>query len=381
MSASPETSTLTPGCSLTAWLTEFVSISHLNYCTYDHKCYLLYMIIYIVITYTGDTYNIPRVTECTRELNEWVYQGDKDKLINTPPRELPELVRRFTQDIYMCVYVQPDIAMFGGVDEFTSKVIVYDYIEPIFSLQNSMEDKNEIELKLALVRKELQEKEEIFSRELKMKSEELKMKSQELKMKSQESEIKSGELEVKNRDLTAAKRSLDELSSRLGYTVKELENTKKELEGKTKELAAHNTEAWRIPANKVTTHRKIGAGGWGEVMEGNVRVAVKKLHNEIVSPKHIEKMEREMKLLAEVRHPNLVQFIGAIFDDDQIQAKQRSPPRIVTELLDMNLRQVSFHFVIYSVVDSIIHSCPCVMNTNTYTIYNCAISMLSLTGI
>ena len=38
-----------------------------------------------------------------------------------------------------------------------------------------------------------------------------------------------------------------------------------------------------------------------------------------------------MRLLAEVRHPNLVQFIGAVFD--------RSPPLIVTELLDMNLRQ------------------------------------------
>ncbi len=66
---------------------------------------------------TDDTYNIPRVTDCTRELNEWVYEGDQDRLINTPPRELPELVRRFTQDIYMCVYVQPDVAMYSGDDD------------------------------------------------------------------------------------------------------------------------------------------------------------------------------------------------------------------------------------------------------------------------
>ena len=70
---------------------------------------------------TDDTYNIPRVTDCTRELNEWVYSGvrGRDKLFSTPPRELPELVRRFTQDIYMCVYVQPDVAMYGadGEDE------------------------------------------------------------------------------------------------------------------------------------------------------------------------------------------------------------------------------------------------------------------------
>ena len=29
------------------------------------------------------------------------------------PRDLPELVRRFTQDVYMCVYIQPDYGMYG----------------------------------------------------------------------------------------------------------------------------------------------------------------------------------------------------------------------------------------------------------------------------
>ena len=69
--------------------------------------------------FTDDTYNIPRVTDCTRELNEWVYSDvrGRDKLFSTPPRELPELVRRFTQDIYMCVYVQPDVAMYGDGGE------------------------------------------------------------------------------------------------------------------------------------------------------------------------------------------------------------------------------------------------------------------------
>ena len=33
--------------------------------------------------------------------------------MSTQPRQLPELVRRFTQDIYMCVYIQPDVALYG----------------------------------------------------------------------------------------------------------------------------------------------------------------------------------------------------------------------------------------------------------------------------
>ena len=137
-------------------------------------------------------------------------------------------------------------------------------------------------------------------------------------------------LQVKDREFAEANRREADLSARI--TALE-----RELEGKTKELAAHNTEVWRIPANRVIIGRRIGKGGWGEVLEGTVSVAVKRLHEEIALPIYIEKMEREMRLLAEVRHPNLVQFIGAIFDE-QHQA-HRSPPLIISELLDMNLRQ------------------------------------------
>ena len=104
-----------------------------------------------------------------------------------------------------------------------------------------------------------------------------------------------------------------------------------ELEGKTKELAAHRTEIWKVPSINVSTDKIIGSGGWGEVLEGTVKVAVKRLHIAILNQRNLERLQREMKLLAEVRHPNLVQFIGAVFD--------QSPPLIITELLDMNLRQ------------------------------------------
>ena len=109
------------------------------------------------------------------------------------------------------------------------------------------------------------------------------------------------------------------------------EEMERELEGKTKELAAHNAEVWRIPSNKVSTLRTIGSGGWGEVLEGTVRVAVKRMHFAILNLHNLDRLQREMRLLTEVRHPNLLQFIGAVFD--------QSPPLIITELLDLNLRQ------------------------------------------
>ena len=60
-----------------------------------------------------DQYNIPRGVDCTAELTEWVYEGSPERLMAAGPRDLPELVRRFTQDVYMCVYIQPDYGMYG----------------------------------------------------------------------------------------------------------------------------------------------------------------------------------------------------------------------------------------------------------------------------
>ena len=132
-------------------------------------------------------------------------------------------------------------------------------------------------------------------------------------------------------DLQRSERGAQLAEQQLVDTVRQKQDIERELEGKTKELAAHNTEVWRIPSSKVVTSRTIGTGGWGEVLEGTVRVAVKRLHIAILNQRNLERLQREMRLLAEVRHPNLVQFIGAVFD--------RSPPLIVTELLDLNLRQ------------------------------------------
>ena len=159
--------------------------------------------------------------------------------------------------------------------------------------------------------------------------------SQETEQRAVDAERRVQELVTENGqlqgDLQRSERRAQLAEQQLEDKVRQKQDIERELEGKTKELAAHNTEVWRIPSNEVVTSRTIGTGGWGEVLEGTVRVAVKRLHIAILNQRNLERLQREMRLLAEVRHPNLVQFIGAVFD--------RSPPLIVTELLDMNLRQ------------------------------------------
>ena len=71
------------------------------------------MIRYGLSLTLDDQYNISQCVDCTAELNEWVYEGNLQRLMAARSRDLPELVRRFTQDVYMCVYIQPDYGMYG----------------------------------------------------------------------------------------------------------------------------------------------------------------------------------------------------------------------------------------------------------------------------
>ena len=50
------------------------------------------------------------MTHCTKDLQEFVY-GEKD-IGNIPSKDLPELVRRFVGDAYLCIYIDHDGVMY-----------------------------------------------------------------------------------------------------------------------------------------------------------------------------------------------------------------------------------------------------------------------------
>ena len=95
-----------------------------------------------------------------------------------------------------------------------------------------------------------------------------------------------------------------------------------------------------VNRTEVKVQTTIGEGAWGVVARGKFRgqpVAVKWPHPNLLQqyPNMVERMQREVRIMAQVRHPNLVRFIAAVFDEaEQLQA----PPMIITELLDTNLR-------------------------------------------
>ena len=102
------------------------------------------------------------------------------------------------------------------------------------------------------------------------------------------------------------------------------------------EVLRSGTRDWILLRKEVTLGRKVlGKGAWGIVNEGMFRgckVAVKKIHDLILSDHNRRSFEREMNIASRCRHPNLLQFIGATNDDGS--------PLFVTELLDTCLRRL-----------------------------------------
>lgn len=93
---------------------------------------------------------------------------------------------------------------------------------------------------------------------------------------------------------------------------------------------------WIIQREEVVISEQIlGKGAWGNVRTCIFRgceVAVKEIHELILSDYNRRLFEREMTIASRCRHPNLLQFIGATNDEVS--------PLFVTELLDASLRQV-----------------------------------------
>ena len=90
---------------------------------------------------------------------------------------------------------------------------------------------------------------------------------------------------------------------------------------------------WVVTKGDITmTQEVLGKGGWGEVRVAKfrgLRVAAKCLHNIILSDYNIHLFTREMEMAARIRHPNLLQFIGAT---------REGSPIILSELMPTSLR-------------------------------------------
>ena len=121
-----------------------------------------------------------------------------------------------------------------------------------------------------------------------------------------------------------------------------LEQIQKELETKQEEMEVLQRKitsiknSWKVSHKDIIiTKEELGRGGWGVIWVGifrEQRVAVKQMYQIIMNPDNLKLLHREINTMAQLRHPNLLQFIGAVLDDPS------GNPMIITEIMDTSLR-------------------------------------------
>ena len=140
------------------------------------------------------------------------------------------------------------------------------------------------------------------------------------------------QVEDANRRAEASNRRAGELQTQVQGLQRSLADTTEELRLCEDRLQANSTH-WVVRREEIElTGPQLGVGGWATVTVAKFRgiqVAVKRIHDEIICDHNLQLFQREMNMAARLRHPNLIQFIGATMEGEMM---------IVMELMATSLR-------------------------------------------
>ena len=150
------------------------------------------------------------------------------------------------------------------------------------------------------------------------------------------------QIEELHRTQQAENRLRQETQQRMQYERQierleaQLREAQRAAEGLQGDMLAQGEEVfWRVERREIhLSQRELGRGGWAAVKVAEFRglqVAAKCLHSIIISEHNRQLFQREMNIAARLRHPHLVQFIGATVEGE---------PVILTELMSSSLRDV-----------------------------------------
>ena len=162
-------------------------------------------------------------------------------------------------------------------------------------------------------------------------------RNEQLRDVTQEMTIVRGQLQGKDEETANLRNQATVLRQQLeekDQEMNELETTLFKAQDELREYQRQQSPEWVISRDHIQlTSKFLGKGGWGSVVEGKYcgcSVAVKQIHELILSPYNRELFEREMDIASRCRHPCLLQFIGATNDEGN--------PLFVTELMETSLR-------------------------------------------
>ena len=179
--------------------------------------------------------------------------------------------------------------------------------------------------------------------ELQTQVDDAKRRADASNTKAEASNTRAGQLQtqvdVANQRAEASNRRAEELQTQIQIAENReqelqtsLAETTQELRHCEDQLQANSTH-WVVRREEIElTGPELGVGGWATVTVAKFRgiqVAVKRIHDEIICDHNLQLFQREMNIAARLRHPNLVQFIGATMEGEMI---------MVLELMATSLR-------------------------------------------
>ena len=145
----------------------------------------------------------------------------------------------------------------------------------------------------------------------------------------------------RERQLQQSREREQNLQQQLQQSQQQLQEREQQFQERERQFQERETRhqeetesSWVVNREEITTTQVVlGKGGWGEVKVAHFRglkVAAKCLHEVIISPYNMSAFSREMNIASKIRHPNLLQFIGATTEGN---------PIILTELMPTSLRK------------------------------------------
>ena len=233
-------------------------------------------------------------------------------------------------------------------------------------LVNSEAQVKKLEEQLINSQGQLQEKhDQLVNSEAQVKKMEEQLTKAQRQLQEKQDQLVNSETQVRETEeqVTNLRRHLHEHLVNSDVQIREatqqLTNVQGQLQGKDEEIAGLQNQVielemslstaqqlalserqrqespdWVISRNQIqVTDKCLGRGGWGNVVEGKYcgcAVAVKQIHDLILSNHNRSLFEREMNIASRCRHPCLLQFIGATNDEGS--------PLFVTELMETSLR-------------------------------------------
>ena len=178
--------------------------------------------------------------------------------------------------------------------------------------------------------RQAREREQDLQRQLQEKEQ----AQQLLLLRERESQERERQLQ---REVEGGQQREQDLQRQLQERERQLEEREREFQERERQLEEQIQVAessWVVNRREITmTEVVLGKGGWGEVKVAGFRglkVAAKCLYEVIISPYNIGTFSREMNIASKIRHPNLLQFIGATTEGN---------PIILTELMSTSLRK------------------------------------------